>query len=1006
MTTQQHTSPGRRTASAFIILLAALALFATVAAASAPIGTTSGPATTPTVTPSPTPEGCIQTWHVVDTPNADQHGVMLGVDALSSTDAWAVGDGVIEHWDGGSWTEVLTGTTAIFFSISAISPDDIWAVGRDHGPSYDEGVTFHWNGTTWSRTPAPVGNEESRLWSVEAISTNDVWAVGYAFINGSRAPLTLHWDGSIWTNKPTPDPGASFYSLLGVSAVATNDVWAVGSAGYIIRWDGSQWNVSSQSLLDFVRGVVAVSADDIWAVGTDFQSGGNTSVIIHWNGTTWSLSSSRSDSDLEAVTATGPSDVWAVGFKPSGTFTRHWNGSSWTDVDSPRPQPFSGQLWGVAAISTTDVWAVGPAGTSSGEGPLIARYTQWCPPPVTCATGWNIIDGPDPSPDLNLLFGVDATSSTDIWAVGMFDSTGPHLTQHWNGSYWSIVPISGSAQETILRGVSAISTNDVWGVGWTYSNGAQRQDAGAALLRDSEDEPGATTTTVTAHWDGNTWSIIPSPAPSSIDNRLTGVDGIATDDVWAVGSYSVNNQPQTLILHWNGTAWTQLPGQPGSLSGVTALASNDVWTAGSTGQSTLIMHWDGTAWSTMPSPNPGTGQNSLAAISAIGPADIWAVGSSDSDPVTLHWDGIQWTSVPATGMDDLYSVSGTASNDVWAVGTDRLMLGKIIHWDGTSWTSVPHPSPDPQHLTELNGVVAISANEVWAVGHTGQYYLDATIERYIGSCSTPSPVPSATSTDTPTATAVSTVTTMPSTNTPTATTVGTSTPLATVTSATSTAIATATPTACTITFTDVPEGSTFYPFIRCLACRGIINGYPEDNTFRPNNPVSRGQLAKIVSNSAGFTDPAGAQIFEDVLSGSTFYDFVQRLASRGYMSGYPCGSPGEPCGSGNLPYFRSNANATRGQISKIVSNAAGFTEPAGAQAFEDVLPGSTFYDFIQRLASRNIMSGYPCGSPGEPCGTGNLPYFRPDANATRGQTAKIVGNTFFPNCQTPAQGNR
>ncbi|MEO8287775.1 MAG: S-layer homology domain-containing protein [Chloroflexota bacterium] len=227
-------------------------------------------------------------------------------------------------------------------------------------------------------------------------------------------------------------------------------------------------------------------------------------------------------------------------------------------------------------------------------------------------------------------------------------------------------------------------------------------------------------------------------------------------------------------------------------------------------------------------------------------------------------------------------------------------------------------------------------------------------------------------------------------------------PVPTSTPTTPPVTATATATACTITFSDVPEGSTFYPFIRCLACRGIINGYP-DGTFKPNNSVTRGQLAKIVSNSAGFSDPAGTQIFEDVLPGSTFYDFVQRLASRNIMTGYPCGGAGEPCGSGNLPYFRPNANASRGQISKIVSNSAGFTDPAGAQAFEDVLPGSTFYDFIQRLAARTIMSGYPCGSPGEPCGTGNLPYFRPNANATRGQTAKIVGNTFYPNCQTPTR---
>jgi S-layer homology domain len=139
-------------------------------------------------------------------------------------------------------------------------------------------------------------------------------------------------------------------------------------------------------------------------------------------------------------------------------------------------------------------------------------------------------------------------------------------------------------------------------------------------------------------------------------------------------------------------------------------------------------------------------------------------------------------------------------------------------------------------------------------------------------------------------------------------------------------------------------------------------------------------------------------MFEDILPGSTFYDFVWRLASRGYISGYPCGGAGEPCDPTNLPYFRPSTSATRGQISKIVSNSAGFSEPPGAQLFEDVPPGSTFYNYVQRLASRGITSGYPCGGVGEPCDPSNLPYFRPNNNATRGQTSKIDANAFFPDC--------
>jgi uncharacterized delta-60 repeat protein len=208
------------------------------------------------------------------------------------------------------------------------------------------------------------------------------------------------------------------------------------------------------------------------------------------------------------------------------------------------------------------------------------------------------------------------------------------------------------------------------------------------------------------------------------------------------------------------------------------------------------------------------------------------------------------------------------------------------------------------------------------------------------------------------------------------------------------------PSGCPIQFADVPPGSTFYDFVRCLACRGIISGY-SDGTFRPGSPVTRGQLSKIVSNAAGFTEDHDEQSFEDVAPGSTFHQFVERLYSRGYISGYPCGGLGEPCGGGNLPYFRPNTNVTRGQAAKIVSNAAGIADPPGTQAFEDVAPGSTFFDFVQRLANRGVMSGYACGGPGEPCGTGNFPYFRPNTNVTRGQSAKIVANTFFPGCVTP-----
>ncbi len=224
--------------------------------------------------------------------------------------------------------------------------------------------------------------------------------------------------------------------------------------------------------------------------------------------------------------------------------------------------------------------------------------------------------------------------------------------------------------------------------------------------------------------------------------------------------------------------------------------------------------------------------------------------------------------------------------------------------------------------------------------------------------------------------------------------------------------ATVTPTPCPIGFTDVPVGSTFYTYIRCLVCLGIVSGYPcggpgepcPGGYYRPNNNVTRGQLAKIVASSSGLSDPVpNIQTFEDVPSTNTFYLFVERVVGHDILSGYPCGGPFEPCvPPQNRPYYRPNNNATRGQIAKIVSNAAGWSDTPVSQTFEDVPLTNTFYAPIERMAGRGIIQGYPCGLPDEPCvAPGNRPYFRPNNNTTRGQLAKIVSAAFFPNCNPP-----
>ncbi len=236
-------------------------------------------------------------------------------------------------------------------------------------------------------------------------------------------------------------------------------------------------------------------------------------------------------------------------------------------------------------------------------------------------------------------------------------------------------------------------------------------------------------------------------------------------------------------------------------------------------------------------------------------------------------------------------------------------------------------------------------------------------------------------------------------------------------SATQTALATpATP--CPIQFNDVPTTNPFYTYIRCLVCRGIISGYDcggpgepcPGRYFRSFNNVTRGQTTKMAANSAGFFEPVPStqQTFQDVPNTNPFWVYIERLASRGYINGYDCGGPGEPCvPPRNRPYFRWANDVTRGQLSKIVSNSAGYTDPIpqSQQTFQDVPHTDPFWVWIERIAMRGVISGYNCGQPpAGPCvPPDDKPYFLTYNHATRGQTSKIVANTFFPNCQTPSR---
>src|SRR5207248_2646004 len=135
---------------------------------------------------------------------------------------------------------------------------------------------------------------------------------------------------------------------------------------------------------------------------------------------------------------------------------------------------------------------------------------------------------------------------------------------------------------------------------------------------------------------GQVWNLIPTPhIDGAWYTNLVSVAAVSPNDVWAVGSYINHGTGPyiTLTMHWNGTQWSIVPSPNvgdgfNQLSGVVAFSANDIWAVGhgnedNRGDATLVMHWDGIQWSIRPSPNSGNGNNRLQAVARTTTNDMW-----------------------------------------------------------------------------------------------------------------------------------------------------------------------------------------------------------------------------------------------------------------------------------------------------------------------------------------------------------------------------------------------
>ena len=368
-------------------------------------------------------------WQVVPTPNEGTGSdELLGITAISPTDAWAVGEGwdeaedhtvaLIERWDGTGWSVASSppaGDSSGLFAVDAVASNDVWAVGY---MAFSEqqvvrALTQHWDGTSWETVEADI--PDAGPWvttifaDVLALAPDDVWAVGrWAEVPDSPTPSPLieHWDGSDWEVVNGPDFD-TWSELKSVSGTGPDDIWFVGSTevflegkqafverALIEHWDGEAFTVFKapfnrrHPLNPFdLEDVVALSPTDAWAVGSLTKANGRTvNLTFHWDGKEWTRVPVPNPSGtfqwLSAVTAVSPERVVAVGrylddeTRSSRTFVTRWNGERWRKISSANTNAGS-ELYDVTSV---DGWrsAVGSSWSNRSGGRYRTLALQPC----------------------------------------------------------------------------------------------------------------------------------------------------------------------------------------------------------------------------------------------------------------------------------------------------------------------------------------------------------------------------------------------------------------------------------------------------------------------------------------------------------------------------------------------------------------------------------------------------------------------------------------------------
>ena len=276
----------------------------------------------------------------------------------------------------------------------------------------------------------------------------------------------------------------------------------------------------------------------------------------------------------------------------------------WSEMDSGT----GAGLWGIWGASPTDILAAGGGGT-------IVHYN---------GSSWGGMTSGTTDP----LFGVWGTSSSDVYAVGF------NGILHYNGSGWSQV----YENEYHLFW-------DVWG---SSSTDVYAADGGDLLL----------------NYNGSAWNEVDYGTTESLGS----VWGSSSDEVFIGGDAG-------FMRYFNGSDWSDMSWETEcDIADIWGSSSSDVFAVGAdvSSEEGIILHYNGSAWSEVYNDSV-----ELYGVWGNSSSDVYAVGSGGT---ILHYDGDTWSTESSGTTADLRGIWGSTSGDIFVSGED----GTILYYD-TSW---------------------------------------------------------------------------------------------------------------------------------------------------------------------------------------------------------------------------------------------------------------------------------------------------------------------------------